>query len=174
MGESSVGIPSARPAAGRPGRKHGNALQGPLIRFGQAGWCTDPSRTGVVTVVTAGGPVAAGGWLTTVLRPAGTLDRRARRHRWTEQTADLRRGNPDTVCLYGRSRLEGQFVPDLVSSRYRSKGAGIMSLLPPRRWPARHPGEPAGRLPAPGPTCTSRPLCLTWPARGPRSGPRPA
>lgn len=40
---------------------------------------------------------------------------------------------------------------------YRPKGAGIMSLLPLRRWPARHLEEPPGRLPAPGPRPAARP-----------------
>jgi hypothetical protein len=35
-------------------------------------------------------------------------------------------------------------------AKYRPKGADIMPMLPPRRWPARYK-EPTWQLPAPGP-----------------------
>jgi hypothetical protein len=86
-------------------------------------------------------------------------------------------GYPDVVSLYGRSLLEGQWwrhpkapqgaltactrMPGSyrisAQARDRMKGAGIMSLLPLRGWPARHLDEPAGWLPAPGSHPAPRP-----------------
>jgi hypothetical protein len=53
------------------------------------------------------------------------------------------RGPPMPAC----TDLVSRQVP---TAKYRQKGAEIMPMLPPRRWPARYK-EPTCQLPAPGP-----------------------